>query len=233
VGFDVDTRRVDLDDNALTENTRAAYPISHIDNAIREGAAGHPKNIIMLTCDAFGVLPPVSKLTVEQARYHFLSGYTAKVAGTERGVTEPQATFSACFGAPFMALPPTVYSKLLGEKVERHNVQCWLVNTGWVGGPYGVGQRISIGHTRAIVNAALDGRLDNVATREDENFGLLVPTTCPDVPAEVLNPEGTWSDKNAYRDKAMDLAGRFHENFKQFSEEAPPEVQVAGPKVGR
>jgi phosphoenolpyruvate carboxykinase (ATP) len=231
VGFDVDTRRIDLDDDALTENTRAAYPISHIDNAIREGAAGQPKNLIMLTCDAFGVLPPVSKLTTEQARYHFLSGYTAKVAGTERGVTEPQATFSACFGAPFMSLPPTVYSKLLGEKVDKHKVQCWLVNTGWVGGGYGVGQRISIKHTRAMVNAALEGKLDDVPTREDPTFGLQVPTTCPGVPSEVLDPEGSWADKAAYAAKIKDLAERFRENFKQFEDEAPAEVKAAGPKI--
>jgi phosphoenolpyruvate carboxykinase (ATP) len=231
VGFDQDSRRVDLDDASLTENTRAAYPISHIPSAIREGAGGHPRNIIMLTCDAFGVLPPVSKLTPLQARYHFLSGYTAKVAGTERGVTEPQATFSACFGAPFMALPPTVYSRLLGEKVEQHDVQCWLVNTGWVGGPHGVGRRISIAHTRAIVNAALEGKLDDVAVREDENFGLLVPRECPDVPTEILDPRSTWDDKQAFDEKARDLAGRFNENFKAFEADAPREVREAGPRV--
>jgi len=233
VGFDTETRRVDLDDASLTENTRAAYPISHIDNAVREGMGGHPGNIIMLTCDAFGVLPPVSRLTLEQARYHFISGYTAKVAGTERGVTEPQATFSACFGAPFMALPPTVYSRLLGEKVAQHKVQCWLVNTGWVGGGHGEGQRISIGHTRAMVNAALAGTLDDVAVREDPNFGLLVPTTCPDVPSNLLDPRGTWRDAAAYDARARDLAGRFHDNFKQFEADAPPEVCAAGPRVGR
>jgi phosphoenolpyruvate carboxykinase (ATP) len=233
VGFDQDSRRVDLDDATLTENTRAAYPISHIPSAIREGAGDHPRNIIMLTCDAFGVLPPISKLNPWQARYHFLSGYTAKVAGTERGIVEPQATFSACFGAPFMALPPTVYSRLLGEKIERHKVQCWLVNTGWVGGPYGVGERIAIGHTRAMVNAALAGELDDVPVREDTNFGLRVPTACPGVPSEVLDPESNWSDNAAYRQKALELAGRFHENFQQFEGEAPKEVQEAGPLVGR
>ena len=233
VGFDTDTRRVDLDDDSLAENTRAAYPIAHIDNALREGAAGHPDNVVMLTCDAFGVLPPVCKLTPEQARYHFLSGYTAKVAGTERGVTEPSATFSACFGAPFMALPPTVYSKLLGDKITRHGSRCWLINTGWTGGPYGVGRRISIKHTRAILNAALDGRLDDVPTREDENFGLLVPRTCPGVPAELMDPRSQWDDKEAYQAKARELAARFHENFKQFLGQAPPEVADAGPRVAR
>jgi phosphoenolpyruvate carboxykinase (ATP) len=187
----------------------------------------------MLTADAFGVLPPISRLSTEQARYHFLSGYTAKVAGTESGIVEPQATFSACFGAPFMALRPTVYSKLLGDKVNAQGVRCWLVNTGWTGGPYGVGSRMSIAHTRAMVNAALAGRLDDVPTRVDPNFGLEVPTTCPDVPPEVLDPEQTWSDKGAYQSKARELAGRFHQNFKQFEEDAPPEVVAVGPKVGR
>jgi phosphoenolpyruvate carboxykinase (ATP) len=233
VGFDVTTRQIDLDDDSLTQNTRAAYPISHIDNAVRDGVAGQPRNILMLTADAFGVLPPISRLSTEQARYHFLSGYTAKVAGTESGIVEPQATFSACFGAPFMALRPTVYSKLLGDKVNAQGVRCWLVNTGWTGGPYGVGSRMSIAHTRAMVNAALAGRLDDVPTRVDPNFGLEVPTTCPDVPPEVLDPEQTWSDKGAYQSKARELAGRFHQNFKQFEEDAPPEVVAVGPKVGR
>jgi phosphoenolpyruvate carboxykinase (ATP) len=233
VGFDVTTRQIDLDDDSLTQNTRAAYPISHIDNAVRDGMAGQPRNILMLTADAFGVLPPISRLSIEQARYHFLSGYTAKVAGTESGIVEPQATFSACFGAPFMALRPTVYSKLLGDKVNAQGVRCWLVNTGWTGGPYGVGSRMAIAHTRAMVNAALAGRLDDVPTRVDPNFGLEVPTTCPDVPPEVLDPGQTWSDKGAYQSKARELAGRFHQNFKQFEDEAPPEVAAAGPKVGR
>ncbi len=231
VGFDVDARRFDLDDASLTENTRGAYPISHIQNALRDGMADHPRNVIMLTCDAFGVLPPISKLTIEQARYQFLSGYTAKVAGTERGVVEPQATFSACFGAPFMALPPTVYSKLLGEKVKKHNVQCWLVNTGWIGGPYGIGKRISIDHTRALVNAALDGKLDGIATKEEPYFGLHIPTQCPGVPSEILDPKQNWKDPKAYEGKARELAGLFHKNFKQFVSDAPQEVISAGPKV--
>jgi len=233
VGFDVDTRRLDLGDDTLTENTRAAYPVSHIPGAIREGTTGHPSDVIFLTADAFGVLPPISRLSAEQARYHFLSGYTAKVAGTERGVDEPQATFSACFGAPFLALKPTVYSRLLGEKVTEHQVRCWLINTGWTGGPYGVGSRMSIAHTRALVEAALDGKLEDAPLREDPNFGLMVPTAAPGVPKEILDPESTWADKAAYQQKARELAGRFHENFKQFEGEAPPEVCAAGPKAGR
>ena len=230
VGFDVDTRRVDLDDGALTENTRAAYPLSHIDNAILEGVAGHPRNVLMLTSDAYGVLPPISRLTAAQARYHFLSGYTAKVAGTERGVVEPKATFSACFGAPFMAQPPTVYSRLLGEKVGEHDVHCWLVNTGWTAGPYGTGRRMPIRHTRAMVNAALEGRLDDVPTVEHPVFRLQVPTSCPGVPAEVLDARGTWPDRDAYDDKARQLAGMFRANFEQFAGDAPPEVAAAGPR---
>jgi phosphoenolpyruvate carboxykinase (ATP) len=230
VAFDIDTRHVDLDDNSLTENTRAAYPISHIPNTIREGTAGHPKNIVMLTCDAFGVLPPVSRLTPEQAGYQFISGYTAKVAGTEVGMSdEPKATFSTCFGAPFMALPPTVYSKLLREKIARHKVNCWLINTGWTGGPYGIGERMSLPYTRAIVRGALSGKLDNVPYEKDPIFGLKVPQACPDVPPEILNPRQTWLDKNAYNEKAKDLARRFHENFTKFAEDVPEEVRKAGP----
>lgn len=230
VGIDIDTRRVDLNDNSLTENTRAAYPISHIGNAIREGIAGHPRNIIMLTADAFGVLPPVSKLTPEQAGYQFISGYTAKVAGTEVGMgDEPKATFSTCFGAPFMALPATVYSRLLREKIERHHVNCWLINTGWTGGPYGVGQRMSLPYTRAIVRAALGGRLNQVPYEIDPIFGLHVPQACPDVPPEVLNPRNTWRDREAYDRKARELAMRFHENFEKFADAVPAGVKAAGP----
>ncbi len=219
VGFDLDVRRVDLDDDTLTENTRAAYPVSHIPNALRSGVADHPRNIIFLTADAFGVLPPISQLSVDQARYHFLNGYTAKVAGTERGVNEPQATFSACFGSPFLALPPTVYSRLLGELVVRHDVRCWLVNTGWTGGPYGTGERISIAHTRALVDAALTGKLDDVSYREEPFFGLRIPDRCPDVPREVLDPQSTWSDKVSYQKQAKELAHRFDENYKRFEGE--------------
>ncbi len=230
VGIDIDTRRVDLDDNSLTENTRAAYPISHIENAVRDGFGGHPRNIIMLTADAFGVLPPISKLTVAQAGYQFISGYTAKVAGTEMGMgSEPKATFSTCFGAPFMALPSTVYSRLLRAKIEKHNADCWLINTGWSGGPYGVGKRMPLPYTRAMVNAALSGQLNNVPYETDPIFGLRVPQSCPGVPSEVLNPRDTWNDKDAYDRKARELAERFHENFEKFADDVPDEVLQAGP----
>ncbi|MCW5852215.1 MAG: phosphoenolpyruvate carboxykinase (ATP), partial [Anaerolineae bacterium] len=231
VAIDSVTRRLELNDATLTENTRAAYPISHIPNADRQGRAGHPRTIIMLTADAFGVLPPISRLTPAQAMYHFLSGYTAKVAGTERGVTEPQATFSTCFGAPFMVLPPVTYANLLGEKVAQHNVAVWLVNTGWTGGPYGVGQRMSIAYTRAMVRAALNGALEGVPTTTDPIFGLAVPTACPDVPAEVLNPRNTWADQAAYDQQALDLAQRFAKNFEQFAADVSPEVRAAGPQA--
>lgn len=231
VTVDTITRKLNLDDDTLTENTRGAYPISHIPNAARDGRGGHPKNIIFLTADAFGVMPPVAKLSVPQAIYHFLSGYTAKVAGTEKGVTEPQATFSTCFGAPFMAQHPYVYADLLGKQIETHNVNCWLVNTGWSGGPYGVGQRMKIAYTRAMVNAALNGELDNVEYVKDPVFGVLVPATCPNVPAEVLIPKNTWSDPHAYDEQAKKLAGMFVQNFEQFSDQASNEVLAAGPTV--
>ena len=226
------TRRLDLDDDSLTENTRGAYPITHVPNASLTGRGGHPKDVIFLTADAFGVMPPIAKLTPEQTRYHFLSGYTAKVAGTEKGVTEPQATFSACFGAPFMAHHPTVYAKMLGERIAEQKVSCWLVNTGWSGGPYGVGQRMKIAYTRAMVNAALDGELANAEFRTDPIFGFQVPTACPNVPAEVLTPRNTWSDPEAYDRQARKLAGMFQENFKQFVDQASDEVKTAGPIVG-
>ena len=231
VAFDINTRRIDLDDASLTENTRAAYPIPHIPNAIREGIGGHPKNIIMLTADAFGVLPPVSKLTPEQAMFHFLSGYTAKVAGTERGITEPQATFSACFGALFMALHPTVYARLLGEKIKTHKVNCWLINTGWSGGPYGVGKRIHLPYTRAMVKAALNGSLADVETRHDPIFKLDVPVRCEGVPDEILDPKKTWEDPDAYDEKARELAGRFKENFKKFEDHADEAIRSCVPNV--
>ncbi|RME78480.1 MAG: phosphoenolpyruvate carboxykinase [Chloroflexi bacterium] len=231
VVVDAVTRRLDLDDDSLTENTRGAYPISHIPNASRTGRAGHPQNIIFLTADAFGVMPPIARLTPEQAMYHFLSGYTAKVAGTEKGVTEPQATFSACFGAPFMAQHPAVYADLLGQKIAQHKVNVWLVNTGWSGGPYGVGQRMKIAYTRAMVNAALNGELDSVEYTTDPVFGLQVPTTCPNVPAEVLTPRNTWSDPAAYDAQAKKLVAMFIENFKQFEDKAAPEIKAAGPRV--
>jgi phosphoenolpyruvate carboxykinase (ATP) len=232
VMVDAETRRLDLDDDSLTENTRAAYPISHIPNATREGRGGHPLNVIFLTADAFGVMPPIARLTAEQTMYHFLSGYTAKVAGTERGVTEPQATFSTCFGAPFMTQRPIVYANLLGKKITAHKVNCWLVNTGWTGGPYGVGKRMKIAHTRAMINAALNGQLNNVAYAADPIFGVQVPTLCPNVPAEVLTPRNTWSDGQAYDEQAKKLAGMFIENFKQFEEEVSDGVKAAGPIAG-
>jgi len=225
-------RRLDLDDAKLTENTRAAYPITHIPNAIYPGITGHPKNIIMLTCDAFGVLPPIARLTPEQAMYHFLSGYTAKVAGTERGITEPQATFSACFGAPFMALHPSVYGNLLGEKIKRHNVRCWLLNTGWSGGPYGVGKRMDINLTRAMLEAALSGELDDVPVVKDAIFGLPIPESCPNVPTRVLQAANTWDDQSAYEAKALELAKAFHENFAEYVDMVSPEVRDAGPLRG-
>ncbi len=229
VAFDSDTGDLDLNDASLTENTRAAYPISHIPNAKRDGLGGHPTNIIMLTADAFGVLPPLARLTPAQAMYHFLSGYTAKVAGTEKGVTEPSATFSTCFGAPFMVLSPSVYANLLGELIATHQVNVWLVNTGWSGGPYGVGQRMKIAYTRALVSAALSGALAEVATTLDPIFGVAVPQACPGVPTEVLNPRNTWADKAAYDVQANKLAAMFTENFKTFADQVTPEVRAAGP----
>jgi phosphoenolpyruvate carboxykinase (ATP) len=231
VQIDANTRRIDLDDDTFTENTRAAYPITHIKNIVEEGKGGHPENIIMLTADAFGVLPPISKLTTEQAMYHFISGYTAKVAGTEKGVTEPKATFSTCFGAPFMVWHPTVYAKLLGDKIKKHKAKCWLVNTGWTGGPYGVGSRMKIQHTRAMLNAVLDGKLDNVEYFTDPIFNLQVPKTCEDVPLEILNPRNTWKDKKAYDETAKKLAGMFVDNFKEYESETEKEIIAAGPKI--
>ena len=231
VVYDSATRTPDLDDASKTENTRAAYPLSSIPNIMPEGYAGHPSNIIMLTADAFGVLPPVSRLSPEQAMYHFLSGYTAKVAGTEKGVTEPTATFSTCFGAPFMVLHPGVYADLLGRKINEHGAACWLVNTGWSGGPYGEGKRMSIKHTRAMIRAILNGSLAEVETRPDPVFGVGVPVSCPDVPPEVLTPRNTWADKDAYDAKAKDLARRFNENFQKYEAGVSPEVRAVAPKA--
>jgi phosphoenolpyruvate carboxykinase (ATP) len=229
--YDPVTRRIDLDDETLTENTRASYPLTFIENAVPEKMGGHPKNIIMLTCDASGVMPPIAKLTVEQAMYHFISGYTAKIAGTEVGLgTEPEITFSTCFGAPFMVHPPYKYAELLKLKTLRHGVDCWLVNTGWVGGKYGVGKRISIRHTRNLLNAALEGKLKNVEYYTDPVFGFSVPKTCPEVPEDVLYPSRAWPDKAAYDHAYRDLAARFIENFKKFEAGCPPEVCAAGPK---
>lgn len=231
VVMDEHTRRIDLDDATLTENTRAAYPITHLDNIEEGSAGGHPKNIIFLTADAFGVLPPISKLTPEQAMYQFLLGYTAKVAGTEKGITEPQATFSTCFGAPFMPLHPSKYAEMLGEKIEKHNVKCWLVNTGWTGGPYGVGNRISIKYTRALLNAALEGKLDNVKYDTDPIFNLAVPTECEGVPSDILAPVNTWDDKAAYEKTAKSTAAKFVKNFKQYEAYVTEDVIKSGPNA--
>jgi len=231
VGIDMDTRRLDLDDASLTENTRAAYPISHILNASRTGLGGHPKNVIFLTADAFGVLPPISRLSPEQTMYHFISGYTAKVAGTERGITEPKATFSACFGAPFMAQHPSVYADLLGNMIDQHKVKCWLINTGWTGGPYGEGERIKIAYTRAMVDAALNGDLDQVEYNPDPLFGLQVPSSCPEVPEDVLQPRRTWQDPGAYDHQARKLAQMFVDNFSQFAENVSEEIKNASPVI--
>jgi len=232
VSYDPDTGRLDLDDDSLTENTRAAYPITHIPQARHDGRGGHPSHIVMLAADAFGVLPPIARLTPEQAMYHFLSGYTAKVAGTEKGVREPEATFSACFGAPFMALSPVVYADLLGERIARHDVDVWLVNTGWTGGPYGTGERMKIAATRAMVNAALRGELAGVPVTVDPVFGLAVPQECPHVPAGLLNPRNTWTDPAAYDAQARRLAGMFRANFEAFASGVTPAVAAAGPRLG-
>ena len=223
------TRAVDYDDGSLTENTRACYPIEYIPNAQIPCIGGHPEHIIFLTCDAFGVLPPVSKLTPEQAMYHFMSGYTAKVAGTEQGVTEPQATFSACFGAAFMVWHPSVYAKLLAEKMRKHNASAWLINTGWSGGSYGVGSRIKLKYTRAIIDAIHSGSLANAKYSDDPIFRVKIPSACPSVPDELLNPRNTWSDKGAYEQTARKLATLFHENFKKYEDGTPAEVRAAGP----
>jgi phosphoenolpyruvate carboxykinase (ATP) len=231
VAFDPDTRALDLDDDRLTENTRAAYPIAFIDHAVPSGQGGHPTNVVMLTADAFGVLPPISRLSPEAAMYHFLSGYTAKVAGTERGVTEPKATFSTCFGAPFLPLAPIRYATMFGEKIARHGARVWLVNTGWTGGPYGVGGRMKIAYTRAMIRAVLSGALDGVGYRRDAVFNLDMPTSCPDVPAEVLNPRNTWSDGAAYDRQAAALARMFVENFRPFESGVSLDVLGAGPRA--
>ncbi|HZH80524.1 MAG TPA: phosphoenolpyruvate carboxykinase (ATP), partial [Gemmatimonadales bacterium] len=224
------TRAIDLDSDEITENTRASYPIHFIPNHVPGGMGGHPSHILFLTCDAYGVMPPISRLSPAQAMYHFLSGYTAKVAGTERGVTEPKAAFSACFGAPFLPLNPNTYASLLGEKIARHGVQCWLVNTGWSGGPYGVGQRIRLSLTRAMVRAALAGKLDRIPTAPDPVFGIEVPLQVPGVPDALLLPRGTWSDAAAYDAQASRLSQMFRENFAQFADHVHAAVREAGPK---
>jgi phosphoenolpyruvate carboxykinase (ATP) len=233
VAIDEDTRHLDLDSNILTENTRAAFPISHLENATRAGTAGHPKVIFFLTADAFGVLPPISLLTPQQAVYYFLLGYTAKVAGTERGVNEPQATFSPCFGAPFMVHPPETYARLLGEKITQHRVKVWLVNTGWIEGPYGQGHRIDLPYTRSMVDAAMHRKLEESELIEEPVFGLRIPEQVPDVPSEILQPRNTWEDPEAYDQKARDLAAQFRKAFREFEDKVSPEVLKAGPSPNR
>jgi len=213
----MDEKRIpDYNDSSLTENTRCAYPLDFIENAVIPSVGGHPQNIIFLTCDAFGVLPPISKLTPEQAMFHFLNGYTAKVAGTEAGVTDPTVTFSTCFGAPFLPLRPKVYADLLGKKISQHGSRVWLLNTGWTGGPYGVGSRMKLAYTRAMIDAALGGAFDSVRFEEDPIFGLNVPTECPGVPSELLMPRNTWADKDAYDKKARELEQMFEQNYSKF-----------------
>jgi phosphoenolpyruvate carboxykinase (ATP) len=232
VAYDPVTRLIDLDDDGITENTRASYPLGFIENAVPDKRAGHPRNIILLTCDASGVMPPIAQLTPEQALYQFISGYTSKIAGTEVGLgREPQITFSTCFGAPFMVHHPSLYADLLRRKVERYDVKCWLVNTGWIGGAYGVGKRISIGYTRALLQAALSGDLLGVPKVEDPIFRFRVPQSCDGVPADVLDPASSWPSPSVYMDKYRQLAVRFVENFKRFESACPPDVIAAGPKV--
>ncbi|OEH92112.1 phosphoenolpyruvate carboxykinase (ATP) [Bacillus solimangrovi] len=226
--LDDETREADYDASDLTENTRAAYPLQAIDNIVDPSIAGHPNTIIFLTADAFGVLPPISKLTKEQAMYHFISGYTSKLAGTERGITEPQATFSTCFGSPFLPLPADRYAEMLGEKIDQYNAQVYLVNTGWTGGSYGEGQRMNLSYTRAMVRAALEGDLNNVETITDPIFNLEIPAHCPGVPDEVLQPKKTWNDGDVYDQKAKDLAHKFNVNFKSFPG-ASEAIRQAGP----
>lgn len=227
VVVDPETRIPDYHDGSLTENTRAAYPIQAIDNIVDPSVAGHPKTIVFLTADAFGVLPPISKLTKEQAMYHFLSGFTSKLAGTERGITAPEATFSTCFGSPFLPLHATVYAEMLGKKIDEHGVQVFLVNTGWTGGEYGVGSRMKLSYTRTMVRAAIHGELNNIETQKEAVFGLEVPKEIPGVPTEVLNPRDAWADKDAYDKKAQDLSSQFQENFKKFGT-VSPEIGVKG-----
>lgn len=232
VVYDPVTRLIDLDDESITENTRASYPLEFIDNAIKEGKAGHPTNIILLTCDASGVMPPIARLTTDQALYHFISGYTSKVAGTEIGLgQEPEITFSTCFGAPFMVHHPDYYADLLRKKIDRYGVTCWLLNTGWVGGPYGIGKRISIKYTRALLKSALSGALNEVSYTMDPIFGFEVPNHCPGVPDEVLNPSLAWPSPKEYTTRYHDLAARFIDNFRKFEDQTGSDIIASGPKI--
>lgn len=231
--FKKDVCEPDYTDKSKTENTRVSYPIEHIENAVRPSRGGNPKNVFFLTADAYGILPPISKLTPAQASYHFISGYTAKVAGTEAGVTEPQSAFSACFGAPFMPLHPGVYADMLADRIKKHDVNVWLINTGWSGGAYGTGSRIKLKYTRAMIHAAMDGELDNVNYETHQVFGLAMPKECPGVPSEILNPKNTWTDANAYDTKANELAQKFIDNFKKFESGVTDEIRNATPVVIR
>lgn len=231
VVMDPNTRELDLDSEEITENTRAAYPIEFISNYVPSGRGPHPQDILFLSADAFGVLPPISRLSTEQAMYYFLSGYTAKLAGTERGVTEPEATFSTCFGAVFLAHHPTVYAEMLGKRIVEHGSNVWLLNTGWSGGPYGVGSRMKIAFTRAMVNAILDGSLAQIEMQVDPIFGLSVPRSVPNVPADVLMPRNTWADKDAYDQKARELAASFAKNFEEFADRLDPKIAASGPQT--
>lgn len=231
IGVYEDTRKVNYDDGSITENTRVSYPIEFIDNIVTPSVGPLPKNVFYLTCDAYGVLPPISQLTPGQAMFHFISGYTAKVAGTEAGITEPQTTFSACFGAAFMPLHPTKYAELLGKKMKENNVKVWLVNTGWSGGSYGTGSRMSLKYTRALITAALNGELDNVEFKNHEVFGLAYPTSCPGVPSEIMDARNTWADKAAYDATAKKLATAFNKNFEKYADYATEELLAGAPKV--
>jgi phosphoenolpyruvate carboxykinase (ATP) len=229
VTLDPVTHTPDYNDDSRTENTRCAYPVDYIEGAVIPGVGTHPKTVIFLTADAFGVLPPISKLSPDQAMYHFLSGYTAKVAGTEAGIKEPQPNFSACFGAPFLPLRPKVYAEMLGRRIQEHNAQCWLVNTGWFGGPYGTGDRMKLAYTRSMVRASIEGRLNNVEFAVEPAFGFTIPRSCPGVPLEFLDARGAWKDKAAYDKSAADLSARFAKNFERF--EVPENIRAAGPKA--
>jgi phosphoenolpyruvate carboxykinase (ATP) len=231
ISFKENSSEPDYTDDSITENTRVSYPLHHIDNAVTPARGGIPQNVFFLTADAFGVLPPISKLTPGQASYHFISGYTAKVAGTEEGITEPVGAFSACFGAPFMPLHPGVYATMLADRMRKHGSNVWLINTGWSGGEYGTGKRIKLKYTRAMIHAAIEGGLDNVEFKTHEVFGLSMPTECPNVPAEILDPKNTWADKDAYDTKANILASKFIANFKKFEEGVTDEILEAAPKI--
>ena len=231
VTFFEGTNKIDFSSKAITENTRVSYPLSFISNALEPSIGKTPKNIFFLTADAYGILPPVSKLTPGQAMYQFISGYTAKVAGTEAGVTEPKSTFSACFGAPFLPLHPGFYAEMLGKKMKEHEVNVWMINTGWSGGPYGIGHRMKLPYTRAMITAALEGKLDQVEFEAHPVFGMLMPTSCPDVPAEILNPRNTWADKDSYDSKAKALGAEFINNFKKYASGVSEEILAAAPKI--